>query len=82
MNKAGENHGRGGQNVAENFAVRASDILPQRAIAHEHARAHDMARLGACCTQCIDDDVETAFRLRIRIAGRDDVAIFTNRRGT
>ena len=82
VNEARENHGRGGQNVAENFTMGTADSLPQRGIAHEHAGAHDMARLGSCFTKRMDDDLEATFGLCIRIAGRDDIAVITDRRRT
>lgn len=76
-----ENHGRGGQNVAENLAVRAPDRFPEGRIPHEHARAHDVPRLGSCFTQSMDDDGQAAFRLCVGITGCDDAAIIVHRRG-
>jgi 4-methylaminobutanoate oxidase (formaldehyde-forming) len=82
MNKIHENHGRRGQNVAENFTMRAPDGLPHFGFAHEHAGANDMTRFRTCFAQRTYDDFEASLRLQIRIAGRDYISVIAHRRRT
>ena len=82
VDEVDKNHGGCGADIAENLAVRTSHILPERTLAHEHTRAHHVARLGSCFSQCGDDDFETAFGLRIRVARGNDVTRLTDGRST
>jgi hypothetical protein len=66
----GYEHGAGGPDVGEHLAVRSPDFFPVVDVQEKGSRADDVLGCGAGLREGRHDDLETAARLAVGVAGR------------